>query len=92
MKAVVVGTESYDALESDPVLFTIAKAKVTLTADDISGTYGSEIAPLTYTVSGRIVDGDDLGISLTTTATKGAKVGTYPIVITFTNNNTIISR
>ena len=86
MKAVVDGTESYDALKSDPVPFTIAKAKVKLTADDISGTYGSEIAPLTYTLSGRIVDGDDLGISLTTSATKGAKVGTYPIVITFTNN------
>lgn len=86
MKAVVDGTESYDALESDPVPFIIAKAKVKLTADDISGAYGSDLAPLTYTVSGRIVDGDDLGISLTTTATKGAKVGTYPIVITFTNN------
>ena len=86
MKAVVKGTDNYESITSDPVSFTIKKVKVIITADDIASAYGEEIATLTCQVSGSIKAGDDLGIALKTTASETAKVGEYPITVTYTAN------
>ena len=86
MKAVVDDSASYGGLSSEPVAFAIRKAKVSLMADDVSSEYGSALTQLTYSVSGTIRAGDDLGIRLTTTAAAGGKIGEYPITITCAGN------
>lgn len=86
VKAVVEGTEDYETITSDPLAFTIKRANVTIAADDITSSYGSEISRLSYQITGNIVTGDDLGISLSTTANKNSDVGEYPITVSYKEN------
>lgn len=78
VKATVAATNNYNGGEVTAD-FTIAKAEITITADDKSSKYGANIAELTYTVSGAYVTGDELGVTLSTAATKTSVVGEYPI-------------
>lgn len=66
---------------------TIAKKAITITADDKSSQYGSNIAELTYLVTstGFIVS-DDLGVKLNTTATSASDVGEYEITVDWNGN------
>ena len=82
VKIVVDGTADYDYFESAPVSFTISKAEITVTADDITAKQGSDIKELTYTITGNVKSGDELQITLNTTADKDA-VGDYPISVTY---------
>ncbi len=64
-----------------PGKLTISPATLAVTADDKSKTYGAPVPSLTYTYSG-LVNGDTDAVfsgALTTTATAGSDVGTYPI-------------
>ncbi|MCD8347174.1 MAG: YDG domain-containing protein [Lachnospiraceae bacterium] len=65
------------------VTYTVSKAKVTVTADDVTRDYGVANPTLTFTITeGTLVDGDtenDLGVTLSTTATKESATGTYAI-------------
>ncbi|PRY82926.1 MBG domain-containing protein, partial [Mongoliibacter ruber] len=63
--------------------FVIVKKALTITADDKSKVYGSEIPTLTFSYTG-LVNGDtqvDTEPGITTTAIAGSDVGTYPIVL-----------
>lgn len=66
--------------------FTINKAAITITADDKSGKFGTDLAALTYTVSGAYMAGDELGVTLNTTATTTSDVGEYPITVGWNEN------
>lgn len=66
--------------------YTVNKRPITITIADKSSKYGCSLAQLTssdaYTGDGNkagIVNSDELGIQLTTTASASADVGTYPI-------------
>lgn len=66
--------------------YTVNKRPITITIADKSSKYGCSLAQLTssdaYTGDGDkagIVNNDDLGIKLTTTASNSVDVGTYPI-------------
>ena len=83
----VVGDDNHnDLVATTPVTAEIAKAAITITADDKSTKYGADIAELTYVVSGAYVTGDDLGVTVSTTATNASPVNTYPISISWNNN------
>ena len=63
----------------------VAKAALTLTADDKSRSYGTANPALTYTASG-FVNGETTSVlttqpTLSTTANASSEVGTYPITI-----------
>ncbi|WP_375583664.1 MBG domain-containing protein [Cyclobacterium xiamenense] len=63
---------------------TVGKAKVTITADDKSKTYGEENPELTFTYSG-LTNGDtkiEVEPSITTTATAASAAAEYPITLT----------
>ena len=66
--------------------FTINKAAITITADDKSSKYGEDIAELTYQVGGAYKTGDELGVTVNTTATKTSDVGEYPITVSWNEN------
>ena len=85
VKATVAATNNYNGGEATAD-FTIAKAEITVTADDKSSKYGEDIAELTYTVSGAYVTGDELGVTLSTAATKTSVVGEYPINVNWNEN------
>ncbi|WP_272798246.1 MBG domain-containing protein [Butyrivibrio sp. DSM 10294] len=82
--ATVAGTSDYSTVTSS-VQFTIAKRQIVLTAKDQTGAYGAEIVDLTgtdsYVMTGSLVPGDNLGVSVTTTATNRSAAGIYPIRI-----------
>ena len=86
MKAFVPATDDYDVIYSTPVKFNIAKARIGLTAADVSSASGKALAQLIYTQNGKVAAGDDLGIRITTTATSASVIGEYPITITCSNN------
>ena len=85
VKATVAATNNYNGGEATAD-FTIDKAEITVTADDKSSKYGEDIAELTYTVSGAYVTGDELGVTLSTAATKTSVVGEYPINVNWNEN------
>lgn len=69
-----------------PGTYTVEERPITITIADKSSDYGCDLAELkwddAYTGDGSksgIVNGDDLGIVLTTTATNSSPVGSYPI-------------
>ena len=83
-----------------PGTYTVEERPITITIADKSSDYGCDLAELgwddAYTDDGSksgIVNGDNLGIVLTTTATNSSPVGSYPITGTAlgekTNNYTI---
>ena len=61
MKATVAETSNYEGLISEVIPFTIAKAPITVIADDKSSMQGETTQELTYTLSGKVKDGDHLG-------------------------------
>ena len=67
--------------------FTISKAALTITADDKSSQYLDDIAELTYQVSGDYVEGDDLGVTIRTSATSDSETGEYEITVEYDNGN-----
>ena len=76
--------DNYDiTLENGKLI--IGKVPVTITADDKSSKAGETLKELTYKVKGDIVEGDDLGITVSTDANKD-KAGTYDIKVGWNNN------
>lgn len=77
------------ATETEPrgnVNVTIAKAPVTVAADDICGKTGDALKALTYTVSG-LIQGEELeGIQISTTADINTP-GSYPITVSVNGTN-----
>lgn len=86
VKASVAATANYKSATSNPVQFTITRANITIKADNKSSAKGDSLKELTYSVSGEYVSGDDLGVTLSTTAKKTSAVGTYPITPAWKEN------
>jgi hypothetical protein len=85
--AIITGTPVGNyAITNTPGTLTINKAPLTLTANNLTTTYGSGLPSFTYTTSG-LVNGDTVNKAftgqplLTTTATQKSPVGTYTITI-----------
>ena len=87
VKASVAETANYGSSETKPLSFAIAKASITIKAADQNSRYGTELKNLTYKVSGDYVEGDDLGVVLTTAAAASADAGSYPITVESWNKN-----
>ena len=56
--------------------FAIARASITISADNKSGIYGEGLQALTYTVGGAYVAGDELGVSVASGVKKDSDAGT----------------
>ena len=84
VRATVAETANYQGATTQPLSFAIAKASITLTAENKSGAYGAEPVKLSYQTSGNVKD--DLGVTLSTTATRTSGVGEYPITIGWNGN------
>lgn len=91
---------NYEVTFTNNGTYTVKPRPITITIEDKESAYGCEIAKLAYsetlseaytdTNKGVVFVGDDetsLGIVLSTTATKGANVGTYPISGKVTDEN-----
>ena len=81
-----VGDKNHTDFTYGPLSAPIAKAKITIAAQDKKTTRGDALAKLTYMVSGAYVSGDSLGIKVSTTAKKAAKAGKYPINVSWNGN------
>jgi len=82
--ATQAGGTNYEAFSKEFTL-TVNKAALTITANDASKTYGDANPTLSVSYSG-FVNGDDASKlttqpTITTTATAGSAVGTYPITV-----------
>ena len=86
VKAKVAETSNYESGTANPVGFAIAKVSVSIFADNKSGVYGDALQTLTWRLGGKTVNGDDLGISLTTTAKADSAPGDYPITVKWNGN------
>lgn len=64
---------------------TIYPTAITITADNKETNHGTDLAELTYALTGTIVQGDDLGISLNADI-DNTKPGTYTITPAWNNN------
>ena len=84
VKALIAETANYNSCEATAD-FTIAKAKVTITADNKTIKREAALKELTYKVDGKIADGDDLGIKVTSNV-KAAVAGKYDIKVAYTEN------
>jgi hypothetical protein len=84
VKAEIPGTDNYSG-GSGVVQFVVAGIPVTITAEDKTSKQGEALKELTFTTEG-ILEGDDLGISLSTTATSSSAAGVYDIVIKYNDN------
>ena len=84
VKAIIDETDNYNGANAEAD-FTIAKAKVTITADDKAIMREAALKELTYKVDGKILDGDDLGIKVTSNV-KPAVAGKYDIKVAYTEN------
>ena len=84
VKALIAETANYNGANAEAD-FTIAKAKVTITADDKSSKREADLKKLTYKVDGKILDSDDLGIKVSSNA-KAAVAGKYVIKVAYTAN------
>lgn len=78
------GNSTYDPAEETRT-FQVAKAMLTVTADDKTRVTGTPNPPLTTTTTG-FVNGDDASVitgspGLSTTATAASPAGTYPITV-----------
>jgi hypothetical protein len=80
--AAQAGNGSYGAAPDVSRTFTVAKAALTITANDASRAYGAANPTLTASYTG-LVNGDTSavvsGLTLTTTAATASNAGTYPI-------------
>ena len=70
---------------TEAVEISVAKRAITITADNKESFLGSALEALTYTLNGETAEGDDLNISLTAAADNQA-LGTYDIVVNYTDN------
>ena len=85
VKAYIAATDNtYEGVATAD--FNIAKAPVTITAANKTIWKDAAFAPLTYTVSGKVVEGDEQGIKIASEA-KASVAGKYDIVVTFDNDN-----
>jgi len=84
VKALIAETANYNGANAEAD-FTIAKAKVTITADDKSSKREANLKKLTYKVDGKIYDGDDLGIKVSSNV-KAAVAGKYVIKVAYIAN------
>ncbi|MCD7863384.1 MAG: hypothetical protein LUG61_07715 [Lachnospiraceae bacterium] len=86
----VAETDTYKEYTTT-VTAKVTKKAVTVTAVDASRTYGEANPNFTYTITGEGLAGndtkDDLGITLSTTATENSAVGSYPITGTAESTN-----
>jgi ribosomal protein L18E len=80
------GTANYNDIATTMITDTINQANATVTADDLSKTYGQANPGLTATVVGQVVGGDAINYTLATTATQFSNVGPYPITVTLGSN------
>ena len=62
---------------------SIARAKITITAQDKTGPREASIKKLTWKVTGAYVSGDNLGITASTTVKKTSKPGKYKISVSW---------
>ena len=85
MRATVPGTENYKEIKAT-VEFNINPAEITISADSKSSMYRTALLPLTYTVGGDYVEGDELGVVLETEATLLSSVGEYKITANWAKN------
>ncbi len=69
------------------IVVKIKKNPITITVLDQRSKKGESIVQLTYTLSGTIVSGDDLRITLYTTATSASAAGEYTIVASYSGND-----
>ncbi|WP_343745913.1 MBG domain-containing protein [Chitinophaga sp.] len=79
------GDVNYDAATPVPQSFSVAKAQLTVKADDKSREYGQNNPPLTYSYVG-FVNGDDAAvivgtINVSTTANILSQPGSYPLIV-----------
>ena len=58
---------------------TIAKANITITANDKSSQYGEPLAELDYTIGGDYVESDNIGVLLSAGVNEDSDVGEYEI-------------
>ena len=65
---------------------SIARAKITITAQDKTSPREASIKKLTWKVTGAYVSGDNLGIKASTTAKKTSKPGKYKISVSWNKN------
>ncbi len=86
VRVLVAETKNYKEAVSKPLGFAIARASITISADNKSGIYGEDLQALTYTVGGAYVAGDELGVSVKCNVKKGSDVGTYPITVSWNEN------
>ena len=78
----VIGDNDHrDSDVFNPVTVTIAPAAITITPDDKSSKYRTPIQKLTYQIGGAYHEGDELNVTLETTATATSTVGEYPITV-----------
>ena len=82
-----IGDSNHNDFECTALKSEITKANITITAIDKSTYLEADIAKLTYKISGAYVKGDNLGITLKTTAKKTSAVGKYPITISWNKNS-----
>ena len=85
VKAEIAETDNYN-VASGVDSFAINKANIRVAADDKSSKYKNDIVELTWQISGDYIEGDELGITASTTATNNSVVGEYPITLSWNNN------
>ncbi len=79
---------NYNAAISEKVEFTISPQAVTITAANATSTQGAPLATLQAAITaGQIYEGDNLGISVQTTANSASAPNTYPITISYDTTN-----
>ena len=86
VRVLVAETKNYKEAVSKPLGFAIARASITISADNKSGIYGEGLQALTYTVGGAYVAGDELGVSVASGVKKDSDAGTYPITVSWNEN------
>ena len=83
VKASVAETKNYAGATTDYESFTILRAKITITANDVSCEQGHDLEPLGWEITGDLRENDKIiGISAATTATKESSPGYYLITLT----------
>jgi uncharacterized protein YjdB len=81
-----VGDKNHKNSAALRIKASIARAKITITAQDKTGPRATAIQKLTWKVTGAYVSGDNLGIKASTTAKKTSKPGKYKISVSWNKN------
>lgn len=82
----VVGGTNYKNVNPACITVTIAKAKITVTADNKKKTYGENDPILTWSVTEGTVKSDDTLVGISVSRASGDNVGNYTITISQTAN------